>query len=302
MPAKENAKMLVPHRSPDLDIHSDWILVDGDTVSRIDKRGDSSPRPDVVARYLKNVLTGKGIRGYFPVNYEDAWDGNDNVLLFSRRKGQRCPLMPDMYQMLNYGSIIHNLVDDIPFHMKKNKVIFTGSSTGNSDPAKNERIRQCIWSVENSDISNYRISSIVQMQPESFAQHAGLLLSKIHQPFRGNDVSMREQLTYKYIASIDGNTACWDRPVWITKSNSILFQYPTQYEMWYSAYMRHHTHYVQVDESSVRHHVKRLDNEYGLCANIVKNAQAFCKTYCLSDMHKQYTVDMFEESAHLYSP
>jgi len=47
--------------------------------------------------------------------------------------------------------------------------------------------------------------------------------------FRG----MIDALQYKYLISIDGETAAWKRPEWIMASDSVLFKTTTQYYQWY---------------------------------------------------------------------
>jgi len=47
--------------------------------------------------------------------------------------------------------------------------------------------------------------------------------------FRGID----EALEYKYLISIDGETAAWKRPEWIMASESVLFKTTTKFYQWY---------------------------------------------------------------------
>ena len=47
--------------------------------------------------------------------------------------------------------------------------------------------------------------------------------------FRGYN----EALQYKYLISIDGETAAWKRPEWIMASQSVLVKTTTKYYQWY---------------------------------------------------------------------
>jgi hypothetical protein len=47
--------------------------------------------------------------------------------------------------------------------------------------------------------------------------------------FRGID----EALEFKYLISIDGETAAWKRPEWIMASDSVLLKPTTHYYQWY---------------------------------------------------------------------
>ena len=42
-----------------------------------------------------------------------------------------------------------------------------------------------------------------------------------------------EALKYKYLISIDGNTAAWKRPEWIMASNSVLFKTTSKFYQWF---------------------------------------------------------------------
>ena len=54
-------------------------------------------------------------------------------------------------------------------------------------------------------------------------------------------LSKEDQLNYKYIADINGNTVSWDRNMWAMGSNSVLFKIYHHEDkrvfLWYSKYM-----------------------------------------------------------------
>ena len=45
--------------------------------------------------------------------------------------------------------------------------------------------------------------------------------------------TMEEALKYKFLVSIDGETAAWKRPEWIMISESVLLKTTTKFYQWY---------------------------------------------------------------------
>ena len=76
------------------------------------------------------------------------------MFCFAKRKedtiNTHVPLLPDYYFMNNWDMRYNFINDTEPWKDKYSKIIFVGSTTGNSDPHKNERIQACLWSLEHN--------------------------------------------------------------------------------------------------------------------------------------------------------
>lgn len=130
-----------------------------------------------------------------------------------------------------------NFKDDISFENKLDKIIFVGSDTGIlEDDLLNERIRFAHRSIELDNVYA-KISNFVHFNTN--------MLKDVNiniQDIQSNFISILEQLKYKYILNISGNTASWDRIPWVMKSNSYLLSLDSicdQYN-WYYPYITKH--------------------------------------------------------------
>ncbi len=300
-----NAGFLKVFREADPNLHKSYIRITNGSAIRVDNYENNHIRCNTVCAYINHVISTikdkilETTDVYIPVNYDDDWDGMDGVLCFSKQKQQRCALMPDLYQMMGYGPNIVELVDRIPFENKLNKVCFDGTTTGSCNPSENKRVNACLWSINNRDISEYYITNIVQMDRRALETHVvdvgNTNMQSIYKQFKGIQLSMNHQLNYKYIASIDGNTAAWDRPVWIMKSNSIMFRYPSDYCLWYSSLARNMDHYIDVNATDVRsmiHSMSMSSHAGDLAKHIRKNAQQFVQDVCIGKAPIQYTREL----------
>lgn len=59
-------------------------------------------------------------------------------------------------------------------------------------------------------------------------------------------VSISDHLEYKYLISVDGNTAAWQRVPWILQSGSVLLFVETDVEEWFYHDLKPWEHYVPI--------------------------------------------------------
>lgn len=59
-------------------------------------------------------------------------------------------------------------------------------------------------------------------------------------------VSIDEHIKYKYLISVDGNTAAWQRVPWILQSGSVLLLVDTDIEEWFYSDLKAWEHYVPI--------------------------------------------------------
>ena len=91
-----------------------------------------------------------------------------------------------------------------------------------------------------------------------------------------------QQLEYKYIISIDGNTCAWNRPVWVLKSKSILLMHSSEHKCWYYDYLLPNVHYVPFEYDTDIEQLIKLPHD------VVENANQFADDFLTYDKHKLY--------------
>jgi hypothetical protein len=266
---------------------------------------DNAPRMQFVKNYLQqkifpNVDSKLDLTGCYSIQLHDSYtylnDGlnYDDVLVFAKDKGDANPvLLPDPFMMGNYGGRL-DIKDPIPHSKKVDKIGFFGVTTGNKDPLQNERIKLCNWSVNNRDITDFYITGVVQMKPETFVQ-----CYPEYQSFVRQQVPQDTQYNYKYLFSIDGNTASYDRFCWIMKSNSICFKKNSDEMLWYYPLLLEGTHFIGIDDHS------QIRDKFNLCQNNVQyssfinaNAQKFVNDFITPIHTMLYTTYLFETVGH----
>lgn len=129
-----------------------------------------------------------------------------------------------------------SFIDTVKLEDKQDKLIFIGSDTGKlEDDLINERIRFCD-NVKDLKHIYAKISNFVHFNKDMLMDVA-IDIEKIKSKF----VPIDQQLYYKYILNINGNTASWDRIPWAMKSNSYLINLDSRYNEynWYYPYISH---------------------------------------------------------------
>jgi hypothetical protein len=132
---------------------------------------------------------------------------SETRLSFARKRNSPHICIPDAHLFQLSSTCSKILSQDIPFENKINKGCFFGSDTGQKDQNKiNQRIKFCDL-YRNSDLIDAKITSFIQGQ--------------VDPSICANRVSIEDQLKYKFIFNINGNTTSWDRLIWVMASNSI---------------------------------------------------------------------------------
>ena len=143
---------------------------------------------------------------------------------------------PHIFKHINNKGYFSESFDSERFSNKKNKGYFRGSDTGQIlDNLLNQRILFCN-KFKDSDIIDAKITAFHHFNKAMLAG-LGIDINKISSNFS----SYEEQLQYKYIIDICGNTAAWDRIAWVTASNSILIKIKSDEcldQCWYWPYIR----------------------------------------------------------------
>lgn len=238
------------------------------------------------------------------INFHDSYDFPGILSFGAKNNNTQSVLIPDMYQMNNYADSIPFTNNDkyVNFTDKLNKIIFCGASTGSIDIKQNDRINTCIWSNKNSwakEYTNLKITSIVQLSNITLNNYTtvnNIPLKNI----LSNSISIEEQLKYKYILSIDGNTWAWDRPVWIMNSNSLFLKYESENIGWYYSFLKENKHYVSVNRNNMENKYNFFENNTNQALEIIKNSKKFIKNYCSEEAWTFYFKSLLDEISELH--
>lgn len=189
---------------------------------------------------------------------------------------------------------------NVDFKSKINKIIFAGATTGNTNIKLNDRINTCIWSNMNNwarENTYFKLTNVVQIPKDKLSVYtkqnninSELILS--------NTISITEQLKYKYILSIDGNTWAWDRPIWIMNSNSLFFKYDSNDIGWYYDFLKEDVHYVAVNTENMENKYNFFENNTNQALQIISNSKEFVKDYCSEEAWSFYLKSLLEEISH----
>jgi hypothetical protein len=264
---------------------------------------DNAPRMEFVMQYLAaNVFPNvkADLSGCYPIQLHDSYThvgtGEEvECLTFAKNKLHKRPiLLPDPYMMGAYGGRL-NALDSISFDKKESRIGFCGVSTGRQDPTKNQRLKLCEWGASNIDICDFKLAGIVQMDASKVVESC----PNLNQYLVGRWTSPMELYNYKYLFSIDGNTACYDRPAWIMNSRSLLMKYRSADILWYYPFMMENEHFLQVDSmDDIRNKFMYAENNPQHVHRIIDNANQFVSSYLRSRTTAiLYTTHLFEAIA-----
>lgn len=103
---------------------------------------------------------------------------------------------------------------DLSFDAKVNGSVFAGASTGRGDSC-NKRIRYCL--AMNNDNNYAKITNLCQGSLEYWQSIYPNITSILDSTF----LDIKDQLKYKILINIDGNSLCYSRLYWQLASNSI---------------------------------------------------------------------------------
>jgi len=158
---------------------------------------------------------------------------------FGRHKSSNHIGMPDplVCGVLTFGYKIRTyLNDDIPFSEKKDGIIFRGSDTSKQrENLLNQRLTFCINNKDCNYIDS-KITFFAHYSDDMLRSH-NINKNEIYSEYTTSE----DQLKYKYIAYINGNTVSGDRMMWQLASNSLLIQVkPKENEddyIWYHSFL-----------------------------------------------------------------
>jgi hypothetical protein len=134
-------------------------------------------------------------------------------LCYAQKKGLNQIMIPDAHNFVTFEKILTLGSIDIEFNKKYDKAIFVGSDTGKIKNNFTQRALFCKKSLANEKITANLTGEVRDEIKSSVTDFDKIYLN--------NFTSIQEQLKYKIIINIDGNSTSWERPLWAMASNSI---------------------------------------------------------------------------------
>jgi hypothetical protein len=95
--------------------------------------------------------------------------------------------------------------------------------------------------------------------------------------YENGDMSISDQLEYKYILDIDGWANTWDATIWKLYSGSVLLKVQSTWKQWYYDELKEWIHYVPInnDFSDLNKKIEWCKSNDDKCKEIVNNARNF---------------------------
>ena len=315
--AKKNSGKCYPKRLDDIDKSLPYFKISKDVIGKYVwqpfnyETHDNAPRMSYVAKYmLENVFpyVRGDLSGYYNIQLHDHYsylkDGKcyDDVLCFGAMKGNQvggkwAVQVPDCYFMGNWGGKYDNLIDDIIWENKMKKIIFVGTTTGSREPKENIRINTCLWALDANRESycDFWITSIAQMDAKKVFADVPRFRNIFRPP-----MPLEQQMKYKYMLGIDGNTCRWNPDVYFMKT--LALNLPSQDTLWYSSMLKDGEHFVEVNKEE--HHPKNLTKQFKYyernsheAMRIIENANQIAKKLFKQEVCQKYTIELFESIA-----
>ncbi len=194
--------------------------------------------------------------------------GRDAVITKTRPKNNKTMILQKLVNFRHWN--INNFTEvkkyDKSFCKKINKVIWRGSSTGFPEN-KGSRFH-LVKKYFNDDIIDVGFSKIVQNRNE-------------YKQFIKNNMSIKEQLKYKFIISVEGNDVASGLK-WLLYSNSIVLMTEPKIESWLMEFkLKPYVHYVPIKEdfSNIKEQMNWCNNNIKKCLKIINTSKSYVSQF-----------------------
>ena len=113
--------------------------------------------------------------------------------------------------------------------------------------------------------------------------------------------SPEDHLKYKYLLSLDGNSATGTRVPWIMLSNSVLVKQESRKIQWYYDALKPYIHYVPLKEdlSNIFSQIAWMESHDQEVQGITKNAQHFVKNELMPEHIEAHVILILNEYSSL---
>lgn len=204
------------------------------------------------------------------------------IFCFQKQAASRNILLPDVDFMQNLWYL--ETFSETSFAMKSNTATFIGSSTGGGLLTADKIISASSprLAFARDLIGNPRINFLIGAAVQCEGPAAEDLLRS--QPYFSHPVSWLEQLTSKFIISIDGNGATCSRVVNALRSRSVLLKFSSPNLLYYFRGLEPWHHYIIVDTTADIERVINDDlGQHSRFVRIADNANEFSDRFLSFD-------------------
>lgn len=155
-------------------------------------------------------------------------------------------LVPDLEILQGYQYLDQEIAQgslDHPWENKIEKIFWRGAdsdSYGNNQTENwrsSPRAKLVVMSLENPGLIDAKFSCF---------SGQNYFHEMLQLPLKGNWVSPKESLKYKYLIDLDGIICSWSRTYWTLLSNSLLFKQVTNNIEWYYKGLKPFEHYIPI--------------------------------------------------------
>jgi len=310
--AQSNAKHHRPLREDEVKKNIPYFEIYKNDLGKLDlkwssyKGHDNEPRMNLYDSYFKNGVFPNitedidSLVGFYNLELHDGYNYLENgkdysgVMTFSKTKEDSKPiLIPDPYQVCNWGGVLNQLDDTIQFDNKLKKVIFCGTTTGHKNPALNVRLNACKWALDHNELCEFKITKVAQMTELDIMRVFGDDWKDMYLP---RHITFNEQMKYRYHMVIDGNVSRFD--VWPFKTNSLVLKLASRDMLWYYPLLSSGREFVEVQSLDQLEDIcERYNSVPGLARTIISNANTFARDFFKPITHTFYMMNLFQEIA-----
>jgi len=215
----------------------------------------------------------------FLLNHKDL-SHSVNIPTFVKSRNLKLPkksvILPleDLYIPSFYENI---LLDDIPFYNKLDNCVWRGANSGNFNCNNREKASRydLVYKYSNHKLFNIGLS---------YANYK----TKNEYPAK-NKLSLKEQLKYKFIISVEGNDFATNL-AWIMLSNSVVIMPKCTVETWkLESYLIEYEHYIPVEND-----FNNLETQMNWCINNLDK----CEQIAFNS--RLYILQFFDKERELY--
>lgn len=267
-------------------------------------------RMEHVCSYVRNAIAPNvdpqiDISGNYKIELHDTIQPRDRsggCFCFSKNAKDRgnYALIPDEYQMQNYHGLLSYYKDDLTWDLKKSRALFCGTTTGNTTPSINERLKACDWASKSaSSYADFYITKVAQMSRaaivSAYPRTHGLFLKTVPIP-------IPTHYEYRYLVNIAGNTCCWNRLPMIMNSNSLMLNVYNSDMCWYYPALQEGVNFVPVKlyGDMLRKTMQYYDANPLEADLVVRNAHKFVNQFLDKSNSIWYATNLFENIAYYY--
>jgi hypothetical protein len=195
---------------------------------------------------------------------------------------------------------ILNASQNSPWEDKIEQLIWRGATTGRHHTSENigcsnARCKLCTLSQFHPSLINAQFTDISQLDSS--------IASTFKKNYKlGDFLSPEEQINYKYLIALDGNTCTYPGMHWRLLSNSVVFKTATNQIQWYYAGLEPWVHYIPIEKdlSNLIPMIEWAKNHDSDAEKIAKQASLFAESYLSEEGIYQYLCHLLIEYEKIY--